>query len=106
MTHNGLPVHGYQPQSDAKVALVNEFKQDEERLLRKIDTCRAENMTVFNTPNAMGYVGEAGKEFPFDESLLYEAEGHLRIGFMLLNRAVFQPQRISLPEDAPAEAAE
>lgn len=44
-----LPVAGYTPQSDAKVALV--------------------------------------------------ARTHFQEGFMALNRAVFQPQRIKLPED-------
>lgn len=38
--HKPLPVAGYTDQSDAKVALVNEFKQDEERLLRKLDAIR------------------------------------------------------------------
>ena len=82
--HKGLPVHGYQPQSDAKVALVNEFKQDEERLLRKLDG-------VYDTT-------EAGMP-TYDRRWVAVARTHFQEGFMALNRAVFQPQRISLPED-------
>lgn len=82
--YKGLPVHGYQPQSDAKVALVNEFKQDEERLLRKLDG-------VYDTT-------EAGMP-TYDRRWVAVARTHFQEGFMALNRAVFQPQRISLPED-------
>ena len=35
--HPGLPVAGYKPQSPEKVALVNENKETEERLLRSIE---------------------------------------------------------------------
>lgn len=88
--HNGLPVHGYQPQSDAKVALVNEFKQDEERLLRKIEAALGAGV---NSPDLDGRWAAI-------------ARTHFQEGFMALNRAVFQPQRISLPEDATTVAAE
>ena len=79
--HTTLPVQGYTTQSDAKVALVNEFKQDEERLLRKIET-------------AANDVG-----LRFDGRWGSIAKTHFQEGFMALNRAVFQPQRIALPED-------
>ena len=36
--HKGLPVEGYQPQSDAKVSAVNVNKRLEEEILRRIDT--------------------------------------------------------------------
>ena len=89
--HKGLPVHGYQPQSDAKVALVNEFKQDEERLLRKLDAAmRAKK------PAKFGPLDEAA----YDGLWLAVARTHFQEGFMALNRAVFQPQRVKLPEDS------
>lgn len=89
--HTGLPVHGYQPQSEAKVALVNLFKQDEERLLRKLDKLLEAN-------------GNADPHFPptFDGRWLAIGRTQLQEAFMSLNRAVFQPQRISLPEDVEA----
>jgi hypothetical protein len=91
--HQGLPVHGYKPQSEAKVALVNEFKQDEERILRKID--------------ALGSQG-LGESFavPHDPRWASIARTHFQEGFMALNRAVFRPDRISLPEDEPSPADE
>lgn len=82
--HTGLPVAGYTTQTDAKVSKVNEFKQDEERLLRKIDDIMA---------------GEG-----FDKRWAAVARTHIQEGFMALNRAVFQPQRIALPEDGPTAA--
>lgn len=88
--HNGLPVHGYQPQSDDKVALVNRFKEMEERLLRELDN--------FEIP-----------EYTRDDGVLMVSHGdgrwlsiartHFQEGFMALNRSVFQPQRVKLPED-------
>lgn len=77
----GLPVHGYKPQSEASIALVNRFKESEERLLRDLD--------------AMAYSdGDS-----FDQRWIAIARTNLQQGFMALNRAVFQPGRISLPED-------
>lgn len=95
MTDNQNPagkVAGYTAQPDAKVALVNEFKTDEERLLRKLDALDRDYARN---------IGEHGVERIADMDLhsLYMAKDHFRIAFMLLNRAVFQPQRISLPED-------
>ena len=77
-----LPVSGYTPQPDAKVALVNEFKQDEERLLRKLDKLAS----TLDNPFA-------------DQRWLAVGRRHLQQAFMEINRAVFQPQRIKLPED-------
>lgn len=88
--HKGLPVSGYQPQSDAKVALVNEFKADEERILRKIDALVSSSS--FPTP-------DDAMRTPADGRWLAIARTHIQEGFMALNRAVFQPSRISLPED-------
>lgn len=89
--HKPLPVAGYTAQSDAKVALVNDFKQDEERLLRKIDALFAQERAPVKTP------GEP--VFEPDGRWLAIATTHFHEGFMALNRAVFQPQRIKLPED-------
>ena len=69
-THSGLPVAGYNAQSDEKVALVNVNKQIEERVMRQIDA-----MT-----GAL-------------------ARTKAQEAFMWLNRAVFQPGRVKLPED-------
>lgn len=75
MSNQGLPP------SDEKVALVNEFKRDEERLLRKIDA-----------------LGSQGPGEPFavqhDPRWAAIARTHIQEGFMALNRAVFQPKRL------------
>ncbi len=74
-------VAGYTLQSDAKVDRVNEYKADEERLLRKLDL-------LFTDSPIMA-----------DPRWIAVARTHFQEGFMALNRAVFQPQRIKLPED-------
>lgn len=79
--HQGLPVAGYKPQSDAKVAVVNVNKELEERCLRQID--------------AIPRDGGAG----YDHRMIALARTQLRGAFMWLNRAVFQPGRVPLPED-------
>jgi len=78
--HNpGLPVAGYKPQSPEAVALVNSFKLAEERLLRSIE-------------DAQVPAGLAPRWVAI-------ARTHFEQGFMALNRAVFQPGRVALPED-------
>lgn len=77
-THKALPVKGYSAQSDERVALVNENKEMEERLLRHIEDLN---------PNVV------------DPRWLAIARTHFEQGFMALNRAIFQPQRVKLPED-------
>lgn len=89
-THSGLPVHGYQPQSDDKVALVNQFKQDEERLLRRLEEVSSQ---FFLLENADGTFG------PLDQRWVAIARTHFEQGFMALNRAVFRPGRVTLPGD-------
>lgn len=76
---SGLPVSGYRPQSPEKIALVNENKETEERLLRSIET--------------------ATKSGVMDPRWAAIAKTDLEKGFMALNRAVFQPSRINLPGD-------
>ena len=75
----GLPVQGYRPQSQAAVEAVNANKLREERLLRLLDACAGD-------PD-------------IDQRWLAIARTHFEQGFMALNRAVFRPDRISLPED-------
>lgn len=82
--HQGLPVAGYQAQSAEKVALVNEHKLMEERLLRRIDALLREGHADIHWAEA--------------------ARCRFEEGFMALNRAVFQPRRIALPEDARPQA--
>jgi len=104
---NGLPVHGYQPQTEDKVALVNEFKQDEERLLRKLDALGDGPLYQFvNKDNGEPCLPGEGHDTVLrtigvatDKRWVAVARTHFQEGFMALNRAVFQPQRIKLPED-------
>jgi len=74
-----LPVSGYKPQTQSKVDTVNEFKADEERILRKIE--------------ALMVSGDVdGRWMAIGRTQLEQA-------FMAINRSVFQPGRASLPED-------
>lgn len=82
--HDGLPVHGYRPQSGDRVALVNANKDMEERVLRLMD-----ELALTARPGDVD-----GRWFAI-------ARSHFDQGWMALNRAIFQPVRISLPEDGP-----
>lgn len=89
LTSNPAKVSGYTAQPDARVALVNEFKADEERLLRKLDGLVRKELvegTLFTNEN-------------IDQRWLAIARTDFQRAYMALNRAVFQPQRIRLPED-------
>lgn len=77
-TNAGLPVAGYVPQSDDAVAIVNQNKAVEEYILRMVD----------------GLSGDMGT-MTVDGRWLSVARTHIEQGFMALNRAVFQPQRIA-----------
>lgn len=79
--HQGLPVSGYRPQSDTKVAVVNTNKELEERCLRQVDAMQADT--------AAGH----------DPRMIALARTGIQDAFMWLNRAVFQPARVPLPED-------
>jgi hypothetical protein len=85
-THAGLPVAGYRPQTADKVETVNANKEAEEQVLRILD-------------------GLAGRP-EVDKRWLAIGRTHIETGFMTVNRAVFQPGRVSLPGDVPALAAE
>jgi hypothetical protein len=77
--HKGLPVHGYQTQPATAVDKVNANKVSEEKLLRRCEELLASEAC--------------------DPRWVAIARTHFEQGFMALNRAVFQPQRIKLPED-------
>jgi hypothetical protein len=77
--HDGLPVKGYQPQTQGAVDLVNSNKITEEQLLRTLDVYAAGDM--------------------IDKRWLAVARTHFEQGFMALNRSVFRPGRVRLPED-------
>lgn len=81
MTHNGLPVAGYQPQSPMAVELVNANKQAEEEILRSLDwLAKQPDGTV-------------------DKRWLAIGRTQIEQGFMAINRAIFQPGRVRLPAD-------
>jgi len=81
--HQGLPVAGYQPQSDAKVAIVNVNKELEERCLRQLDAM----------------MSDVGAGHGHDPRMIALARTGLQEAWMWANRAVFQPARVKLPED-------
>lgn len=76
--HQGLPVPGYRPQSDANVNLVKKFKETEEKILRALDEL---------------------KDTDVDQRWLAIGRTDLEKAFMAINRSIFKPTRISLPED-------
>ena len=77
--HQPLPVSGYTAQSDSRVEMVNENKAIEERVLRRLDELKGLNV---------------------DQRWLAIGRTHIEEAFMAINRSVFQPQRVKLPEDA------
>lgn len=75
--HSGLPVKGYTEQNDSKVTLVNQNKEMEERVLRQLDDMQNSGL--------------------YDPRWIAIARTNIEQGFMAMNRAVFRPERISLP---------
>jgi hypothetical protein len=73
--HKPLPVAGYSSQSEENVALVNQNKILEERVLRQLDL-----VASFSD---------------VDPRWAAIARTHLEQGFMAMNRAVFRPGRIT-----------
>lgn len=88
--HQGLPVAGYRPQMAEKVNIVNENKILEERVLRQIDALQHENTVARSADNPE----------PYDGRMLALAKTGIQDAFMWMNRAIFQPDRVALPEDA------
>ena len=77
--HDGLPVSGYKPQSQANVEVVNHNKELEERVLRQLDAL--------------------GTNPDVDKRWLAIGRTHVEQAFMAINRSVFRPGRVSLPGD-------
>lgn len=83
--HEGLPVPGYRPQSEANILISKVNKELEERCIRQ---------------------AEAIRDMPgMDARMAALAITNLQQSFMWLNRAVFQPGRVALAEDAQTPAA-
>jgi hypothetical protein len=84
--HEGLPVAGYQPQSQSNVDIVNQNKRLEEQVLRVLDDILTNNHDI-------------------DRRWLAIGRTHIEEGFMAVNRAIFKPQRVKLSGDRsnPAE---
>jgi hypothetical protein len=76
--HEGLPVHGYRPQTQQAVNRVNNSKEIEEMVLKFLD--------------------ELAKAGPTDIDGRWLAIGrtHIEQGFMAVNRSVFRPERAKL----------
>lgn len=74
--HKGLPVAGYQPQSNDKVSQVNVNKRVEEQVLRILDALAADPDT--------------------DKRWLAIGRTSIENGFMAVNRSVFKPARVEL----------
>lgn len=83
MTHSGLPVHGYRDQSSTAVEMVNDNKLIEEAVLRQLDKLAASGAC--------------------DPRWLAIGRTAIEQGFMAVNRSVFQPARVELPEDSALE---
>lgn len=84
--HEGLPVAGYRSQGGDKVALVNRNKEIEERVMRILDDLRETKLGLAND---------------VDQRWLAIGRTQIEQGFMAVNRAVFQPGRVKLPDDTP-----
>lgn len=80
---HGQSIAGYTEQSHKTVDLVNENKRTEERILRLLDDLQ----------------GGVFPEQQYDGRWVSIARTHFEQGFMALNRAIFRPTRIRLPED-------
>lgn len=75
--HQGLPVAGYQSQPRVTVDAVNRNKRKEEEILRIID-----ELYLWMDPST-------------DQRWLAIARTHIELGFMAMNRAIFQPKRLT-----------
>ncbi len=77
MTEDGFkapPISGYTDQTEANKQLVNTNKEIEERLLRVLDSYMSKDV---------------------DKRWVAIARTHFEQGFMAMNRAVFQPKRLT-----------
>lgn len=86
--HQGLPIPGYRPQGDTAVKLVKLMKDGEERILRALDELGTQT------------------EIEIDKRWLAIGRTSIEQGFMAINRSVFRPERVALPEDTEAASPE
>lgn len=95
------PIAGYPRSSQAALDLVNGFKQDEERLLRAIDSIGAGYKPWQDVTSGLFHVAaDPLSALAHDPRWVAVARTHFQQGFMALNRAILQPARIRLPEDS------
>lgn len=87
--HQGLPVHGYKPQDPEKVALVNRGKLIEELAMRWLDDLN----------DAFGL-----KPPLTDPRMVAIAKTQMQGAFMWAARSVFQPGRITTPDEELLQA--
>lgn len=80
------PIPGYQDVSAWKQNVVTDNKRAEERLLRVLDAMR--------------------KDPRIEQRWLAIGRTQLEQAFMFINRAVFAPTRVTLPDDAAAKPHE
>lgn len=78
-TISGLPVPGYRAQAPRAVEIVTDNKNTEEFVLRILD--------------------ELAADPEIDKRWLAVGRTQIEQGFMAVNRAVFKPGRVRLPED-------
>lgn len=78
--HEGRPVAGYRAQSSEAVDLVNRSKVLEERVLSFLDELAASGSID-------------GRWYSIGRT-------HIEQGFMAVNRSLFQPARVDLPDEA------
>jgi hypothetical protein len=76
-----LNVSGYTPQTQSAVDLVNKNKEVEERVLRRLDE-------LGELPHGV-----------VDPRMYALARTGIQEAFMWLNRSIFKPTRVRLPED-------
>ena len=74
--HQALPVHGYKPQSETKIDLVNQNKIIEEQMLQMLDVLKQKE--------------------EIDQRWLAVGRTHLEQAFMAINRSIFKPDRVKL----------
>jgi hypothetical protein len=76
----GLPVPGYRPQATRAIEIVTGNKNIEEAVLRVLDKLALDHET--------------------DKRWLSIGRTQIEQGFMAINRAIFKPERLKLPEDS------
>ena len=76
--HPGLPVAGYKPQAQDNVDIVNSNKCLEEEVLRQLDAL--------------------AKMDAVDKRWLAIGRTHIEHAFMAINRSIFKPGRVQLPD--------